>query len=160
MIESKALDKLNKNLNKIGEELFEVARNVPDEITKRLAMGANDIRNTIILSMRDTPKDGRTYKRGKKKHIASSAGNPPAIDFGELVRSIVFDVRDMEIEVGADGGAPYAAALEDGATYKDGHTMEARPFLMPAVEKHEKEIINDVGQNVFELIGRPFKGKK
>ncbi len=153
MIESKPLDKLNKDLNRIGEELFKTAQKVPDKITKRLAMGANDIRSTIILSMRDTPKDGRTYKRGKKKHIASSAGNPPAIDSGELIRSIVFDVRDMEVEVGSIiDDPPYPRWLEEGT-----EKMEARPWLEPAVEKHEKEIINDVGQNVFELIGKPFE---
>ncbi len=163
MIETKALTKLNKDLNKIGEELFETARKVPDVITRRLAIGANDIRNTIILSMRDTPKDGKTYKRGKKKHIASSSGNPPAIDSGELVRSIIFDVQDMEVEIGSAGGAPYAEALEFGSTdwsLLGGATkMAPRPWLEPAVKKHSKEIVNDIGESVFELIGKPFKGK-
>ena len=154
MIESKELNKLNKDLNNIGRKLFEKVNEVPIDITKRLAIGANNIRNTVILSMRDTPKTGITYKRGKKFHIASSPGNPPAIDTGELARSIIFDVRDMEVEVGAAGGAPYALFLEEGTK-----KMKARPFLGPAVEKHHKEIIDDVGEGVFELLQEPFKGK-
>jgi len=115
--------------------------------------------------MRNTPKTGRHYKRGKKTHIASSPGNPPAIDSGELLRSIMFDVRKMEIEVGVEGGAPYAEYLETG-TFKvtaesitPTELIESRPFLNPAVEKHHKEIIDDIGDSVFELIRKPFKGK-
>jgi HK97 gp10 family phage protein len=153
MIESKELDKLNKDLSKIGKELFKTATKIPDEITKRLAMGAIDIRDTIILSMRNTPKKGRIYKRGKKKHISSSPGNPPAIDRGELVRSITFDVGEMEVEIGAEAGAPYASFLETGTK-----KMEARPFLDPAVEKHRQEIIDDIGEKSFELIQSSFEG--
>ena len=159
MIEGQALIKLNKDLSKIGEDLFKAAIAVPDAITRRLAIGANDIRNTIIMSMRETPKTGRIYKRKSVRHISSSPGNPPAIDTGELVRSIIFDVKPFEIEVGSEGGAPYAEALEYGAEYKDGHKMAARPWLAPAVDKHEKEIINDVGKTAFELVKKPFKGK-
>lgn len=154
MIDSKELKKLNKDLNKIGKNLFKVASEIPIDITRRLAVGANDIRSTIILSMKNTPETGRHYKRGKKFHIASSPGNPPAIDSGELLRSIMFDVRDMEVEVGSIGGAPYAEFLEFGTK-----KMEARPFLGPAVEKHSKEIIDDVGRGIFDIIGKPFEGK-
>ncbi len=154
VIKSKELDKLNRDLSEIGRDLFKVATEVPVEITRRLAIGANDIRNTIIKSMQNTPKTGRHYKRGKsgKFHIASSPGEAPAIDFGELLRSIFFDVRPLEVEVGSFGGAPYAEFLEEGTS-----KMEARPFLGPAVEEHEKDIVNDVGRGVFELTGKPFE---
>jgi len=163
MIEDKRLDKLNKKLDKIAGELFKKVDEIPDAITQRLGQGAIDIRNTIIMSMRNTPKTGKHYRRGKKTHIASSPGNPPAIDSGELVRSIMFDVRKMEIEVGVEGGAPYAEYLEAGThMFSPEHLltskkMEPRPFLGPAVEKHHKEIIDDIGESVFELIKKPFK---
>ena len=158
MIEVKELDKLNKKLDKIGKKLIGMSSgggndDIPGTITDRLAIGANDIRNTIILSMRNTPKTGKHYKRGKKKHIASSAGNAPAIDSGDLLKSIIFDVRPMEIEVGSIINVPpYPRYLEEGT-----EKMDARPWLNPAVEKHHKEIIDDVGENVFELIKKPFK---
>ena len=45
--------------------------------------------NEIKRGMQKTPKTGNIYPRGKKKHIASSEGNPPAIDTGRLVSSIL-----------------------------------------------------------------------
>tara|TARA_Y100000004_G_scaffold75428_1_gene84853 strand:+ start:482 stop:907 length:426 start_codon:yes stop_codon:yes gene_type:complete len=50
---------------------------------------ANYFRNEVMRDMRNTPKTGNTYtKKGGKKHVASSEGNPPAIDTGRLVSSI------------------------------------------------------------------------
>ena len=99
MIESKELKKLNKKLVRINDGLKSAARSMPTEVGQWLVIGANDIRNTIILSMRNTPKSGRHYKRGKNTHIASSKGNAPAIDSGDLLRSIIFDARPWEVEI-------------------------------------------------------------
>ncbi|MBU1621803.1 MAG: hypothetical protein KKF27_21985 [Gammaproteobacteria bacterium] len=164
MMDSKELWKLNKELNRIGNELFDKGKKLPGPINIELNLGATKIRNTIIKSMRDTPKTGRHYRRGKsgKAHIASSPGNPPAIDYGELVRSIMYDVRDMELEAGVAGGAPYAVFLEGGTyEFSEKHMlasekMESRPFLGPAVEKHYKEIISNVGNAAFEVIKQGF----
>ena len=161
MIDSKEIKKLNADLRKIGKKLLKKTQEIPDSVTRELVIGANDIRNTIILSMRNTPKTGISYRRGKrgKAHIASSPGNPPAIDYGELVRSIMYDVDPgrLEVEVGSEAGAPYAIFLEEGAEYKDGHVMEARPWLAPAVETNEKDIVKRVGDAAFEVIQRGFK---
>ena len=71
----------------------------------------------------------------------------------------------MEIEIGVSGGGEYAKYLETG-TFKvtaesitPTELIEPRPFLNPAVEKHHKEIIDDIGENVFELIKRPLERK-
>ena len=155
MIDSKELTKLNAKLNKIGKELESAGKEFSNPVTRELVIGANEIRNTIILSMRNTPQTGRKYRRGKSGgiHIASSPGNPPAIDSGELLRSIVYDVRDMEVEIGNEAGAPYGRFLEEGTK-----KMEARPWLAPAVEKHKDPIINSVGKIAFEIIGKSFEG--
>lgn len=165
---------LNKELQKISQALINSVDELPEGITRELAIGANDIRNTIITSMRDTPKTGRHYRRGKegKVHIASSPGNAPAIDYGELVRSITFDVREMEIEVGSAGGAPYVIFLEPdiesslddvyGGNFNpfSGSLMrkiEPRPSIGPAVAKHKQEIIDKVGESAFEVIKKGFE---
>jgi len=151
-----SLQELNRELSKIGKNLLDSAIAVPDAVVRAMALGANDIRNTVILSMRGTPKTGRHYRRGKsgKSHIASSSGNAPAIDYGELVRSIAFDVRptQMEVEVGSVGGAPYSIFLEEGTK-----KMEARPFLGPAVDKHRDDIIKNIGDIAFEVIRKGFQ---
>ena len=163
MISSVELTKLNKELNKIGKKLMEAVVEIPDEITRRLAIGANDIRNTIITAMVREPKTGRKYRRGKKIHQASAPGEAPAVDYGELLRSIVFDVRKMEVEIGSEGGAPYAEYLETGTFKVTGESItptaliEPRPFLNPAVEKHHKEIIDDIGEDSFNIIAGAFK---
>ena len=49
----------------------------------------NTFRRDITMNMRNTPKTGNVYPRGTSEpHIASSAGNPPAIDTSLLVNSI------------------------------------------------------------------------
>jgi HK97 gp10 family phage protein len=113
------------------------------DIHKRLVQGGNEIRNEIIKSMQKTPKTGKKYKRGKKFHIASSPGNPPAKDKGELIRSIIMSDRQAEIEVGSKGGAPYSKLLEEG-TMK----MAKRPFLKPAVEKIMPNIIKRIKDDI------------
>ncbi len=45
--------------------------------------------NEVKRGMQRTPKTGEKYRKGKKIHIASSEGNPPAIDTGRLVSSIL-----------------------------------------------------------------------
>lgn len=153
MFDSRELKNLNKKLNKTGEKLMKAVVTMPAGVTRELALGANEIRNTIIESMINTPKSGRKYKRGKKTHISSSPGNPPAVDRGELISRILYDVRDMEVEVGNVGGAPYYEFLELGTK-----KMEARPSLGPAIEEHEDKIINSVGKEAFKIIGDSFRG--
>ena len=97
--------------------------------------------------MRETPKTGRAYKRGKEIHIASSPGNPPAIDSSELVSRIIASASRDEIEVGAKAGAPHGKWLEKG-TLK----MEKRPFLEPALDKHLPEIKHSVKRTIMDSI--------
>lgn len=127
----------------------------PSEMTKsvlkQLVKSANQVRNEMIKSMRDTPKTGRAYKRGSKVHIASSPGNPPAIDTVELLRSIVVDVKSEGIEVGALIGAPYAPFLEEGTS-----RMEPRPFLIPALDKLTPQINNDLLKAISESTKNVF----
>lgn len=152
MIESKSLDKLNKELAKTGEELIKAAIAIPDEVTRELAIGANDIRNTTITEMQTGPKTGKIYKKKSVTHQASAPGQYPAVDSGELLRSIMFDVRSMEVEVGSKAGAPYAEYLEFGTK-----KMKARPWLDPSVEKHRQNIIDATGFEVSETINSAFK---
>ena len=73
----------NPKATKEAEQL--ITRNA----VKHVNRVANYFRNEITKDMRNTPKTGNTYtKKDGKKHIASSEGNPPAIDTGRLVGSI------------------------------------------------------------------------
>jgi HK97 gp10 family phage protein len=150
MIATIELQNLNRDLAKIGKELNMAAMKIPGEITKELIIGANEIRNTMIKSMQKEKKTGRIYRKSKNvQHQASAPGEPPAVDSGELLRSIMFDVHQFALEIGVAGGAPYAEALEFGTK-----KMQPRPFLNPAVEKHKQDIIDAVGDGVFEMLSR------
>jgi|GEM_PF-1576060 len=164
MMDSRELNKLNKKLAKVEKKLMAAVAKIPLAVTQELAAGVIKIRNTIIESMREK-KHGIIYKRGKKSHQASAPGEAPAVDTGEGLRSVMFDVRKMEVEIGTAGGAPYLAMLEGGTVKIFGEgtiindLIEPRPWLGPAVEKHHKEIIRRVGESVFDVIKKPFEGK-
>lgn len=115
-------------INKITAEQLNAAE-------KETAYIAQDIRNEIIESMKYTPKTGREYPRqqGKKIHIASSPGNPPAIDTGELVSRVLAESFENGAIVGVIAGAPYAVLLENPESMN-------RPFLKPALDKIEPTI--------------------
>jgi HK97 gp10 family phage protein len=116
---------------KLEIEIDKLSKIASSKIRDEIIMSAHEIRNDIILSMRNTPKTGNVYRRGGKEHIASSPGNPPAKDTGELIRSIVVDNAGDTIEVGVTSGAPYGKYLERGTD-----KMKARPFLQPALDKN------------------------
>lgn len=74
----------------------------------------------------------------KRTHRASAAGQPPANDTGFLVSQITMKVksnRDGSVEGSIISAAPYSKALEFGTT-----TMQARPFMHPALKKNERKI--------------------
>lgn len=96
---------------------------------------AQNIRNHAIRSIKNSPATGRTYKRGNIAHTASSAGNPPKTDTGNLVSSISASVGELEAEIGAY--ANYSSHLEFGTK-----NMKARPFMFPALEQERKTFKN------------------
>jgi hypothetical protein len=157
MIDSKELEKLNKKLARIGRDLIKQADKFPNAVTQELVIGANKIRNTIINSMRSTKRAPWYYTSGKTKvkHHPSLPYNPPAVDTGELIRSIMFDAREMEVEIGTFGGAPYGKWLETGT--KDGK-LKPRPWLDPAVQEHADDIVKRIGIAGFNLMTEPFEG--
>lgn len=143
-----------------SKELGRIAikvRRFPDALLRECKEAVVDtafkIRNTIIRGMYDTPKTGRKYRRGGKWHTASSPGNYPAVDSGELVSRIVPpDVRESEVEVGAEAGAPYGIALESGT-----EKMKPRPWLQPSLEAHEFELETDIGKAILKSAEEAFR---
>lgn len=149
---------LNKTLRKIGQNLNKAGQKLTGELDKVLFIGGNDIRNDIILSMvpgrRTTGPSGIIYKRGNISHQASAPGEAPAVDTGQLLRTILFEAGNNTLEVGSAGGAPYSEFLEDGTK-----NMEPRPFLQPAVDKNTKKITENIMLAGKGLIERAFDVK-
>ena len=163
IVEVKSLRQLNKEVTQIGKDLQRVAGDFNDAITTELIIGANAIRTDILKSFKG-PKTGEVYKRAGKKHKSSAPGEPPAIDTGELLRSIIFDVKNLEIEVGA-AGAPHAKWLEEGTVYNPEGSltiriMEPRPFLEPAIDANKDEIVKNIGKAGVVEMTKPFTDAK
>jgi hypothetical protein len=159
------------------ENLLSRFQQLPDKMLRaledELVIGANEIRNRIINSMDTTPKTGHTYrwracnpgeapdyfvtikgrripvKKRWKPHRASSKGNPPAVDTGNLKRSILMDARlPGEVEVGSTiKQPPYPAYLEKGTSQ-----MKERPWLKPAVDAVTARIEENIKQRVLKAI--------
>jgi hypothetical protein len=107
-------------------ENFEVTRSfvvdtpvlVFGKITKETDKATNQLRNKVILAMRNTPRSGRAYtKPGGRLHKASSRGNAPAPDTGNLIANIIKDKYkkgdNSFFVIGVGKGAPYAVKLEN-----------------------------------------------
>jgi phage gpG-like protein len=99
---------------------------------------ANTIRNNAIDGIKNSPASGVSYNRGKTKHTASSAGNPPRTDTGRLVSSIKMLVNRLEAIVGTD--LKYGAYLEFGTR----RNLEPRPWLFPVFERERRNFLSRI----------------
>jgi phage gpG-like protein len=99
--------------------------------------GALVLEGKVKISMQQTPKGGKTYKRGKKTHTSSTPGSPPAIDYGFLIGTLTTerDGNDAIVYTSAEAGPP----LELGTA-----RMQARPFMRPAAENNKSEILAEI----------------
>ena len=132
-------------LQELGVSLERLNKNTKKKAMEELAKSANTMRNTIIRAMQQTTKASWFYVRGRKKHFPSLPGHAPAIDSGQLLKSIDFEKRTQEVEVGSlrGGGTNYAEYLEEGTK-----KMEARPFLDPSLQK----VLPSITTNIMQAI--------
>lgn len=125
---------------------FQRLRGASDEIMgQSLLAGAVVLEGVIKVSMQQTPKGGRTYRRGKKMHTSSTPGSPPALDYGALFNSIKSERDGNGAIVFTD--KKYAPPLENGTA-----RMAARPFMRPAADEHEQEVAAVVQTKAKQLI--------
>lgn len=135
-----------KRLKKVDKSMLEMGNQMMTFVEIELFKFVQDSRTTIIKSMRDTPKTGIAYKRGRKTHIASSEGNPPAVDSGNLISRIVGVVEDDDAIVGVEKGAPYVEFLEP----PEGNLN--RPFLLDNVLDEFKKQDSNILKNIIDKI--------
>jgi hypothetical protein len=131
--------------------------------SRAIRQGFYDIGKTLVNDavnfINEKPKSGRTYlvrigKGGKllknrKKHIASAAGESPAVITGKLRDSVNFLVHgDTRMEFGVDDkkGVKYGKFLEYSdlvsMTGKGSKNIEPRPFISKSYKKNEQQMIN------------------
>ncbi len=104
------------------------------QLEQAVAIKAQELRNEIVGNF-SRPGTGRKYRRynPNRIHQASSPGEAPAIDQGQLVQAITaWMVRPGHWRVGVAGGeiGKIGLYLEFGT-----QRIAPRPFVRPAVEK-------------------------
>jgi len=117
---------------------------------KAMLAGALVLEGFIKQSMQAS-HHGRIYSRGGRTHQASAPGETPAIDLGHLVNSIESSLIDStSSQVATDSDiAPF---LEFGTS-----RMEARPFMRPAADEHEEDVVQAVSKAIMQLIEEATK---
>lgn len=139
-----------REIDFLADKIEKWSSALKNDLTDEMTIGVNQIRNIIIKSMQGTDKDTtKFYIRGGKKHFPSREGNPPAIDTGNLLRSILVDSKSLSVEVGSiQKNPPYGSYLEFGTD-----RMEKRPWLQPAVDGQK----DDISQRLINRLAREFE---
>ena len=153
MMDPKRLARLSKQLNTISRRLMRDAAQIRTIVNIPLLDGANKMRNRVIEGMTREAKHGRWYNRGRRKHRASAPGEYPASDYGNMVKSLEFELGEMEVEFGTVG-APYAELLELGTPKGQ---MAPRPWLANTADEMAPDIANDVMSHTGNRIARSFQ---
>lgn len=97
----------------------------------QLFKAALTIETTAKDNIQGGGRSGRTYTRRSVSHQASSVGEYPKTDTGQLVRNIFSDrIGNYTYQIGSKGsGAPHGRYLEFGTL-----NMRPRPWLSRAVK--------------------------
>lgn len=133
----------------VGRKLEKLGTKSQQRMMDLLVVSANNIRNDMITGMETTPKTGRRYRKRKGVyHTASSPGNFPAVDSGDLVKSIIMDARFDEVEVGSIITYPaYPKFLEFGTS-----RMKKRPWVKPVYDTQKPKIEKAVNRLMDEIL--------
>jgi len=132
--------------------LAKLARQFGPAIAEAAVIGAHAIRTTAIQSIQDqSPGEivvrSRTGGGGEYDHTAAAAGEAPNTDTGDLVNSIQVEVLPTGVFVGTR--LAYGGWLELGT-----RKMQARPWLIPALEANRAEIEKTTGKKINDVILR------
>lgn len=114
----------------LQRQFEKIKKQSPEKLRGLLFAGAESTRTEAVTSINSSQSQGREYRRGNVTHIASTAGNPPNTDRGDLVRNITTEPIQGGFDVGSRASAPHGLWLEFG-TLK----IAPRPWLTPAYKK-------------------------
>ena len=130
---------------KIQSDALDAQRGLPHvqaALPRILARASFEIAKRIEKTAKDSlfePKSGRDYRVTKsgKKHRASAPGEPPASNTGDMLGSIHSEPELVGSSAITGSVLAHPSILE---LKGPGGNRELRPWLAPAVEKHEPAI--------------------
>ena len=146
---------MSKNLTteQFSEYLSKVASQVEHSLVNTIKLCCKKVQDDIQYNMAHTERDmSKTYYTNNKTkaHHPSLPGNPPAVDGGDLRRSIRYEIHNEKNEVyGVVGSTQkdpnYAVRMEYGT--KDGR-IAPRPWLRPTMIKNNDWIRKSIANAV------------
>lgn len=142
------------DLSKLVNSLNDLSKGSQQEAKKAIAKVSYKIEGDCKENISNGSRSGRVYKRGKKRtHQASSAGEFPKTDYGDLVKSIKaeFNFNGFESTVGSRLSAPHGFWLEFGTP-----KMQPRPWLSRTINEN-KQYIEKTFNDAIENIAKGFK---
>lgn len=127
-------DSITRLFDRIPERAERSVRAVVRATALRVEGSAKD-------SIQRGPKSGRVYRTHNKRrpHQASAPGQAPATDTGTLVSRIFHEVEAGGMQASVASDVDYAAYLELGTRH-----MAPRPYLAPALRRHEYDFLRDL----------------
>jgi HK97 gp10 family phage protein len=115
-------------LESLAAQIEARSKNIQRAIAIGVNRGAELIRTETVKKIKNVGR-GEVYERGKGRvHQASAPGDPPAWDFGKLVRGfkVINATPGPVCTAKFASTTAYGPALEFGTRY-----MEPRPFMQP-----------------------------
>jgi hypothetical protein len=134
--------------NALPAFITETQREAKEAVAKSAQATVDGAKQNIATGQ----KSGRVYKRRGRTHQASSAGESPAGESGELENSGAVEISDDGMTGAAVFTAPYADDLELGNS-----RTAARPHLAPAATAQEPQYIEDAGRGMNDAARRVGK---
>ena len=150
------LKQLSKKLQKIGNDLQQ-GQDISTDVGRVMFQEANETRNEILRDIQNTKRSGKSVPRqkGRKRHFPSAPGSPPAIDMGDMIKSILYEATDYKFIVGSvQTKPPYPAWLEQPPPKA---RYESRPWLEPVINRRESTIIDELAKVIPDFTEKTFR---
>ena len=129
-------DRIDEAIGKIGSEAED-----------RMLKAVNEVRNETLDTLSGS-RTGRKYKvpGTNKYYTASAPGEPPAVQLGDLRKSVKSGVEKK----GEDVTGFVGTELEKGSMLEFGtRKMKPRPWLRPSFEKAKSKVKDILGGKWF-----------
>ena len=142
-----------RNVDRAIRRLSLISKEAEKRVQAALLASATEMNNYAVVHIQTNSGTGKSYKRGRRAHIASAPGEYPNTDYGELVRGFFVKVTGR-LRVTWGNKAKHALPLEVGTS-----RMAARPFMRPTYAALHDKISKRIADAVREALKAGAHGR-
>ena len=125
---------MSKNLDDLNKRLRDIGTNANRKLIAQLLGAAEIVRGHAVRSIQNQTSGNPVFRYtpagNRYDHVSGAEGGAPNTDTGNLVRSIIAEVRGDTVVVGSKASAPYVKWVELG-----NERGQKWPWLKPALLK-------------------------